>query len=180
MFTTNRLLLCPYTDADLNDLMRLWNDPLVQRLATTDELGPRGPRFKNTIRNHMDRAMFSAIIRLKETNEFMGQMTVHVLEQKNRDGTYGICLLPKFWSYGFGTEATQYIVDYSFRWLGLQRMSLTVFANNDRAIAVYQKAGFVMEGRKRACVWANNRWEDTLFMGVLRDEWIVRLSILQQ
>jgi hypothetical protein len=41
-------------------------------------------------------------------------------------------------------------------------------------------SGFVIEGRKRACVWLNNRWEDVLFMGILRDEWIERISILEQ
>jgi RimJ/RimL family protein N-acetyltransferase len=32
-------------------------------------------------------------------------------------------------------------------------------------------SGFVMEGRKRQAVWADNQWEDTLSMGILRDEW---------
>ena len=40
--------------------------------------------------------------------------------------------------------------------------------------------GFVIEGRKRACVWSNNRWEDVLLMGILRDEWIEKISILDQ
>jgi len=75
---------------------------------------------------------------------------------------------------------TAFVVDYAFRWIGLQRLSLSVFASNQRAVAVYEKAGFVIEGRKRACVWSNDRWEDVLFMGILRDEWIERISILDQ
>ncbi|KAF9221487.1 acyl-CoA N-acyltransferase [Gyrodon lividus] len=180
MFTTDRLLLCPYTEADLDDLLMLWNDPLVQRLATTGELAPRGPQFKKYLRTQMECATFGAIIRLKETGEFIGQIVVHVLERMNRDGTYGICLLPKFWNHGYGTEATMFMVEHSFRWIGLQRLSLSVFASNGRAIAAYEKAGFMMEGRKRASAWTNNRWEDVLFMGILRDEWIEKLSILYQ
>ncbi|KIK97068.1 hypothetical protein PAXRUDRAFT_32013 [Paxillus rubicundulus Ve08.2h10] len=180
MFTTDRLLLCHYTEADLDDLMMLWNDPLVQHLASSSELASRGPQLNKYLHTQMDRATFGAIIRLKETGEFVGQVMVHVPQRMNRDGTYCICLLPKFWNNGYGTEVTMFIVDYSFRWIGLQRLSLTVFAGNDRAIAVYEKAGFIMEGRKRAAVWTNNRWEDVLFMGILRDEWIERISILEQ
>ncbi|KAF9236487.1 acyl-CoA N-acyltransferase [Melanogaster broomeanus] len=177
MFATDRLLICPYTEADIDDLLMLWSD---QRLAATTGLPPRGPQFRKTLSEQMVRATFAGVIKLKETHEFMGQILVHSPEQQNRDGTYGICLLPKFWNRGYGTEATLFMVDYSFRWIGLHRVSLSVFASNARAIAVYEKAGFVMEGRKRAAVWTNNQWEDVLSMGLLQDEWVEKLSILDQ
>lgn len=67
----------------------------------------------------------------------MGQELVTVLESRNRDGTFRIYLLPKFWSNEYGTEATKLMIDYSFKWFGLNRLSLGVFANNARATAVY-------------------------------------------
>ncbi|KAG1729939.1 acyl-CoA N-acyltransferase [Suillus lakei] len=171
MLTTEHLILRSYVESDLDDLLRLWNDPLVQPFVTNDNVTLLGPKFKETLRNQMEQATFGAIIALKETGEFMGQGLVSILEPKNRDGTFGICLLPKFWSNGYGTEATKFMIDYSFKWFGLNRLSLGVFANNARAIAVYEKLGFVMEGRKRQAVWMDNRWEDVLTMGILRDEW---------
>lgn len=171
MFTTERLILRSYVESDLDDLLRLWEDPLVQPLVTSDSVTLLGPKFKETIRAQIERATFGAIIALKETGEFMGQGAITVLEPKNRDGTFGICLLPKFWSNGYGTEATKFMVDHSFKWFNLNRMSLAVFGNNARAIAVYEKLGFIMEGRKRQAVWMDNRWEDLLTMGILRDEW---------
>lgn len=140
MFATARLLLCPYTEADLDDLMILWNDPRVQSLTTTGELAPRGPQFKKSLRAQMDSAVFAAIVRCRDTGEFMGQLVIHVPEPRHRDGTYGICLLPRFWNCGYGTEVTGFSVDHAFRWIGLQRLSLSVFASNERAITVYEKA----------------------------------------
>ncbi|KAG1776202.1 acyl-CoA N-acyltransferase [Suillus placidus] len=171
MLTTERLILRSYVENDLDDILCLWNDPLVQPLVTSDNVTLLGPKFKETLRAQMEQATFGAIIALKETGEFMGQGLVTVLEPKNRDGTFGICLHPKFWSNGYGTEATKFMIDYSFKWFGLNRLSLGVFANNARAIAVYEKLGFVMEGRKRQAVWMDDRWEDVLTMGILRDEW---------
>ena len=142
MFATAHLLLCPYTEADLDDLIHLWNDPLVQSLTSTAELPPQttdSPQFKKGLRAQMESAVFSAIVRHRDTGEFMGQVVIHVPERKNRDGTYGICLQPRFWNRGYGSEATAFIVDYAFRWIGLQRLSLSVLASNPRAVAVYER-----------------------------------------
>ncbi|OJA09327.1 hypothetical protein AZE42_05458 [Rhizopogon vesiculosus] len=171
MFTTERLILRPYVESDLDPLLCLWNDPLVQPLVTNESITLLGPKFKETLRAKIENATFGAIIVLKETGELVGQGSITVLEPKNRDGMLGICLLPQFWNNGYGTEATKFMIDHSFKWFGLNRLSLTVFANNARAIAVYEKLGFVMEGRKRQALWMDNRWEDVLSMGILREEW---------
>ena len=140
MFATTRLLLCPYAEADLDDLLRLWSDPHVQPLMTTGNLAPLGPQFKKILRTQMESAVFAAIVRRRDTGEFMGQVVLHVPERKNRDGTYGVCLLPTFWNCGYGSEVTAFVVDYAFRWIELQRLSLSVLAGNERAVAVYEKA----------------------------------------
>jgi RimJ/RimL family protein N-acetyltransferase len=139
MLTTERLILRPYVESDLDHLLCLWNDPLVQPLVTNESVTLLGPKFKETLRAQIEQATFGAIIALKETGEFMGQGSVAVIEPKNRDGALGICLLPKFWNNGYGTEATKFMIDYSFKWFNLNRLSLGVFANNARAIAVYEK-----------------------------------------
>lgn len=174
-YSTERLILCPYTEADLDDLMILWNDPLVQPLVIDDEIAPCGSELKDALRSSMERAAFGVVIRLKTTGEFMGQVMVTV-DPTMREGTFGICLLPKFWGKGYGTEATRYMVDYSFRWFGLQKMSLSVWASNARARAVYKKIGFKIEGRKRGTVrWFKQR-EYIIFMGILYEEWAAKES----
>ncbi|KIO05978.1 hypothetical protein M404DRAFT_139267 [Pisolithus tinctorius Marx 270] len=174
-FTTERLLLCPYTEADLDDLTSLCGNPLVWPLVLHDEVSPRSPKFRERLRLSMERAVFAAIIRLKSTGEFMGQAMVTVTDTKHfLEGSFAICLLPKFWNNGYGTEATHYMVDYSFRWFDLQRISLTVLSSNLRAIAVYQKIGFRIEGRKRRFWWMSGRWDDIFLMGILYEEWAAR------
>ncbi|KAG1743328.1 acyl-CoA N-acyltransferase [Suillus paluster] len=108
----------------------------------------------------------------------MGQCSIKVTEPvKNRDGLFGIGMLPKFWGKGYGTEATKFIVDHAFRVLGVQRVSLNVLEGNEAAIAVYKKCkaiGFKEEGRKRRANWHDGHWEDGLSMGVLDEEWAKR------
>ncbi|KAI6115805.1 acyl-CoA N-acyltransferase [Pisolithus croceorrhizus] len=139
-FTTERLLLCPYTKDDLDDLTSLCSDPLVQPLVIHDDIAPRSPKFRDRLHLSMERATFAVIIRLKSTGEFMGQAMVTVTDAKIfPEGSFAICLLPRFWNNGYGTEATHYVVDYSFRWFDLRRISLMVLSSNMRAITVYQK-----------------------------------------
>jgi RimJ/RimL family protein N-acetyltransferase len=42
---------------------------------------------------------------------------------------------------------------------------------NARGVHAYEKVGFVHEGRFREADWRHGRWQDTLFMSILRHEW---------
>ena len=53
-------------------------------------------------------------------------------------------------------------------------IQLTVDARNKRAQACYRKCGFVEEARLRQHRYAEGELHDTLWMGVLRDEWEAR------
>jgi RimJ/RimL family protein N-acetyltransferase len=75
------------------------------------------------------------------------------------------------WGHGYGTEATQLMLDHAFGSLGLHRIALTVFEFNERAIRAYRRCGFVVEGRARESIWRDGRWWDELAMSMLATEW---------
>jgi len=72
---------------------------------------------------------------------------------------------------GYGTEATRLLLDFAFRDLNLHRVSLHVFANNERAIRMYEKIGFVGEGVMRKMAHIDGVYIDALLMGILREEY---------
>ncbi|MGW0479935.1 GNAT family N-acetyltransferase [Nonomuraea sp. NPDC003214] len=49
----------------------------------------------------------------------------------------------------------------------LHRIRLTVVAENTAAIRVYEKAGFIVEGREREAFRRNATWHDMVIMGLL-------------
>jgi RimJ/RimL family protein N-acetyltransferase len=63
---------------------------------------------------------------------------------------------------------------YAFLELGAQRVSLGLHEYNPRALRSYEKAGFQLEGRTRKDVHREGRRTDTLWMGILREEWFAR------
>jgi len=80
------------------------------------------------------------------------------------------------WDQGLGKDALSTIVAYGFDYLNLHRIYLRVFAGNDRAIHAYEQVGFVHEGRFREAYWRHGKWQDMLYMSILRPEWESRKS----
>lgn len=74
------------------------------------------------------------------------------------------------WGKGYGTEATRLICRYGFHKMRLHRIMLWVADANTAAIRVYQKVGFVEEGRARETLRHNGHWHDMILMGLLEGE----------
>jgi RimJ/RimL family protein N-acetyltransferase len=75
------------------------------------------------------------------------------------------------WNKGYGSDAMKICLRYAFLELGVQRVSLGVFEYNPRAQRSYEKVGFQFEGRTRKDVLRDGKRFDTLWMGILREEW---------
>jgi RimJ/RimL family protein N-acetyltransferase len=50
---------------------------------------------------------------------------------------------------------------------GLHRLELTVMAHNHRAIELYQRTGFSIEGRRTECLLVDGNFVDELYMAAV-------------
>ena len=87
---------------------------------------------------------------------------------------------PDYWNGGYGTDALLLIADYAFDWLDLRRLWLETMALNARVIRQMEKVGFTLEARRREATFVDGQWVDTLFYGLLRDEWPGRDALIQK
>lgn len=74
---------------------------------------------------------------------------------------------------------TRLVLRYAFEDLGLHRVDLRVLEYNDRAIAVYEKCGFVREGVERESANVAGKWHSDLIMGILEHEYRALVSTWQ-
>ena len=79
--------------------------------------------------------------------------------------------VPELWDQGLGHDVLETLVRYGFEQLNLNRVYLKVFAQNKRAVHLYEKVGFLHEGRWRQAEYRHGRYHDMLWMSILRDEW---------
>ena len=76
----------------------------------------------------------------KSTRRFIGNL--EFMNRKDDEAEWGIVMTYRMQDKGYGTEALKRSVEYGFAELGLRRIYLAVYANNPRAIHVYEKCGF--------------------------------------
>lgn len=65
---------------------------------------------------------------------------------------------------GIGTALMKSVLDMADNWLMLVRVELTVFADNERAIHLYEKLGFEKEGIRRMAAIRNGQYADEFAM----------------
>jgi diamine N-acetyltransferase len=83
----------------------------------------------------------------------------------------GILLSPEHRGKGFGYMAMENMIEVGFQQLRLNRIYLTTRGFNEQAIKLYRKLGFILEGTLRNHCFVNGQYHDTLFMGLLANEW---------
>ena len=76
-----------------------------------------------------------------------------------------------YWGRGYGRESITLLLQYAFQYHHYHKVWLHVHAVNERAIRAYRACGFIEEGRLRAHVWSNGRYDDLVVMGLLYDDW---------
>lgn len=109
---------------------------------------------------------------LREDGRVIGQVDLSEFDPVAGNAWLGIGIGERaYWNNGYGSEAMKVLMRYSFEVLGLQRISLSVFEYNLRAMHVYEKMGFVEEGRLRGFLERDGRRWDLIFFGLLREEW---------
>ena len=116
---------------------------------------------------------FTMAIHERPTDRLIGTCAFSQLDGDNGSALYHITIGEKeVWGRGFGTEATQLMLDHAFSRLGLHRVGLSVFSFNERAIRSYEKVGFVVEGRARDAIYRDGRYWDEIDMSMLESEWL--------
>lgn len=92
-------------------------------------------------------------------------------EEHHRKSLISIRLEAPYQGKGYGGEAIRWALNWAFEMAGLHRVGLTVFEWNVSARGLYEKLGFVAEGREREALWFDGRWWDVLYYGMLDFEW---------
>ncbi len=104
-------------------------------------------------------------------NRHIGNIKLEPIHWLHRTATLGIVIGDRaFQGQGLGHEAMRLCLQYAFGRLGLRKVSLGVLANNTRAVALYERLGFVMEGCKRREYWSDGAFHDAHMMGLFAEE----------
>lgn len=103
--------------------------------------------------------------------EVVGNLGLTRLTRARRShvGEIGMGVSDSMQGRGVGTALMQAALDLADNWLALRRIELRVYADNARAIALYRKFGFEVEGTHRLYAVRDGAYVDSLSMARIVD-----------
>ena len=96
-------------------------------------------------------------------------LTRHIRARRTHAGEIGMAVRDAWQGKGVGTALVRAALDLADNWLALRRLELRVYADNERAIALYRKFGFDIEGTHRAYAIRDGALVDSLSMARIID-----------
>jgi RimJ/RimL family protein N-acetyltransferase len=176
MIAGSKVRLRAFREDDLKNSVAWLNNPAVTRFLLHMRpwsLAEEKAWIERVMRNDDP----SAVTFVVETTdgEYVGSTGLTHIDPRNRNAEAGIVIgRPEEWGRGLGTDAMKTLLRHAFEELNLHRVSLRVYAFNERAIRSYRTLGFVEEGRLRQAMFRHGTWHDVFVMGILAEEFFAR------
>ena len=175
MFEGEKVRLRSFELSDLEAIMEHWNDLEFRKntgRALPNSRQNREEFIRNTWKLRQEGRGFFFAIEDKKTKEFLGHVSINLLNTIARSFDLGIFIYNKQnWGKGFGSDAMRLMLKVGFEYLNVHRIELGVYPENERAIKVYKKVGFTEVGRKRQTRFMNGKYRDEIIMDILQEEW---------
>ena len=104
--------------------------------------------------------------------EIVGTLGLEVCQNPRRRhvGSLGMGVKDKAQGSGVGTALLSTAIDLADNWLALRRLELTVYVDNKRAIDLYKRFGFDIEGEAKDFAFRGGEYVGAFYMARLGDE----------
>ncbi len=147
--TTDRLMLRPVVDSDIENIFKGLSDPLVVRHygVSFDTL----EATKEQMIWYGDMKQYWWAIFSSDNSEFYGAGGLNDISEEHKKAEVGLWLLPDYWGKGIMKETMPLICDYGFNKLGLHRIEGFVESHNMNCKRALAKLDFVYEGTMQDC-----------------------------
>ena len=99
----------------------------------------------------------------------LGLLTFPNAPRRRHAGTLFMAVRDDWQGKGIGSSLMQAAVDMADKWLNLLRLELEVYTDNEPAISLYKKFGFVIEGKLVRFAYRDGQYVDAFSMARLRE-----------
>lgn len=172
MLETNKISIRPIEKQDTENILKWRNSKhvkdnfCVEHDITKEE-------HENWLKNQIDtQKTYQFVIYDKELKQDVGSVFIKNIDQQDKNGEFGIFIgLKEALGRGIGKDAMSLILNFAKETLKLHKVYLRVLEKNDRAIHLYQKIGFQIEGKLIDHVYKKEEgYLNLILMGVILDE----------
>ncbi|MFW0756910.1 GNAT family N-acetyltransferase [Pseudomonas sp. H11T01] len=164
--TDPMIVIKRFTEAHVDGITALYNDPAIARqvlqmpFQTTDlwrkRLEPDNERQIQLVALHQGTVIGNC--GLEQFSRI----------RRSHSGSIGMGVAVAWQGQGVGSKLLAAVLDVADNWMNLQRVELTVYADNEAAHGLYRKFGFETEGLLRDYAIRDGGLVDALSMARLR------------
>ncbi len=151
---------------DMADLTEAWNQPLAIWGTLQLPFASLDERRKRFAAPAAGATRLVAVI----DGKAIGMIGLRPGDSPRRAHTasIGMAVHDAYAGRGAGSALMAAVIDQADKWLNLKRLELSVYADNARAMALYERFGFEKDGLFRAYAWRGGQYVDSIAMARLR------------
>lgn len=160
---TNRINFTNVSYDLIDEYLKLFNNPNIKKFITAD---PNLYTYENRFMCVKEALETDTLIIMsmfdKQSGRFIGNIDFDNITSDNAE--IGIIINEEFQNNHYGLEALKRFIEYGFDELKLKEIYLGVYSNNDRAIHLYKKLGFITYKVEEKVAIINGESVDTIYM----------------
>jgi RimJ/RimL family protein N-acetyltransferase len=176
---TDRLLLRPFTEADLDALHTYHQLPEVARYlmwpARTREETAKSLRYRiehPALTKEGDVLVLA--VEHQETGDLLGEVNLGWRSAENRTAEFGFIFDPRHHGKGYAREAATEVLRLGFEQMGLHRIIGRADGRNEASAKLMSRLGLRKEAHFVRNELVKGEWADEVVYAVLADEWAAR------
>ena len=157
---------------DLEFIYTIENDESIWEVSNTQT-----PYSKFLIRQYLENAhqdiyeakQLRLAICISKTSETIGLIDLFDFDPKNKRAGIGIIIQDKInRSNGFGKEALELLIEYSFHQLQLHQLFANIGTENNASLSLFATFGFEKIGIKKDWNFTNNSYHDEAILQLIK------------
>lgn len=157
---------------DLDFLYQVENNENIWELSHTQT-----PYSRYLIKQYLDNAhqdIYEAkqlrLVISRYNQETLGLIDIFDFDFKNKRAGIGILIIDENnRGKGYGKEALQLLINYSFRHLNLQQLFCNISEENKRSLKLFKGCGFKLIGLKKDWNYTNKGFRDECFLQLINN-----------
>jgi RimJ/RimL family protein N-acetyltransferase len=174
--TTDRLLLRPYAEGDLDALYETLRLPEVVRflywdVKDRDEAAQMLERRKTNYAIRAEGDWLVLAVVLQETGDLLGDVVLKWESAEHRMGEVGFVFHPAYHGKGYASEASRALLRLGFEEMKLHRIVGRCDARNTASARLLERLGMRREAHLVENEWVKGEWTDELIYAMLDREW---------
>lgn len=170
---THRLTINIISSQDLEEVRNLHNEDSTLSQLTDNRFVTKQMQedwFKAISTSNKS---FRFVCRQKKDGVLVGVLRIDNFDNLNKSAMIGLDIAERFRRQGFAIEIYQYFIQFFFSKLNFHRLYLHTLENNYAARKLYDKLGFIIEGKFNEAIIRDNQFIDLVCYFKLNENYYV-------